>query len=174
MENIVVATDGSATAGHAVDMAARIAAALGAKLTVVHVLMHGAASAEFERMAETEHLLRVASRERQPALENVPGTMGDLFRASDDNALHARLITVMGEEVARRAADRAREFGAEVVAQKVPQGDYAEKILAASRETGADMIVMGRRGLGVFARLLQGSVSQKVSTHADCAVLTVP
>ena len=39
---------------------------------------------------------------------------------------------------------------------------------------GADMIVLGRRGMGGFARLLMGSVTNQVAQHAQCPVLIVP
>ena len=38
----------------------------------------------------------------------------------------------------------------------------------------ADMIVLGRRGMGGFTRLLMGSVSSQVAQHAQCPVLIVP
>jgi nucleotide-binding universal stress UspA family protein len=38
----------------------------------------------------------------------------------------------------------------------------------------ADLLVVGRRGLGGFKGLLVGSVSQQLTTHATCPVLTVP
>jgi nucleotide-binding universal stress UspA family protein len=39
---------------------------------------------------------------------------------------------------------------------------------------GADMIVLGRRGMGGFVRMLMGSVSSQVAQHAQCPVLIVP
>ena len=48
----------------------------------------------------------------------------------------------------------------------------ADELIKASQ--GADMIVLGRRGMGGFVRLLMGSVSSQVAQHALCPVLIVP
>jgi len=48
----------------------------------------------------------------------------------------------------------------------------ADELVKASQ--GADMLVLGRRGMGGFSRLLMGSVSSQVAAHAQCAVLIVP
>ena len=48
----------------------------------------------------------------------------------------------------------------------------AEEIVKAAQ--GADMVVMGSRGAGGFARLLMGSTATQVAHHAQCAVLIVP
>lgn len=172
-KQILVATDGSDTAQRAVDMAAELAAKFGAKLTIAHVLMHGEPAAQLERMAEVEHMVAAAARGTMPAMDDVPGSMTALFRGSDTADHTARLVTVVGEEIARRAAERARSSGAPDVQTKVVQGDYAEQLIGLASETGADLIVLGRRGLGAFQRILQGSVSQKVISHAECPVLTV-
>jgi nucleotide-binding universal stress UspA family protein len=39
---------------------------------------------------------------------------------------------------------------------------------------GAEVLVVGSRGLGAFSRLVLGSVSQHVSHHATCPVVIVP
>jgi nucleotide-binding universal stress UspA family protein len=38
---------------------------------------------------------------------------------------------------------------------------------------GADLVVLGSRGLGGVRRLVLGSVSESVLTHAACSVLIV-
>jgi nucleotide-binding universal stress UspA family protein len=48
----------------------------------------------------------------------------------------------------------------------------AEEIVKAAQ--GADMVVMGSRGAGGFARLLMGSTATQVAHHAHCPVLIVP
>jgi nucleotide-binding universal stress UspA family protein len=52
-------------------------------------------------------------------------------------------------------------------------GDYADSILDAIDETGADLVVLGRRGLGKVRQFLIGSVSNKVAQHAGSAVLLI-
>ena len=47
-----------------------------------------------------------------------------------------------------------------------------DELIKASQ--GADMLVLGRRGQGGFARLVMGSVTNQVVQHAQCAVLIVP
>jgi nucleotide-binding universal stress UspA family protein len=48
----------------------------------------------------------------------------------------------------------------------------AEVLIKASQD--ADLLVLGRRGMGGFARLRMGSVSSQVTHHAHCPVLVVP
>jgi nucleotide-binding universal stress UspA family protein len=52
-------------------------------------------------------------------------------------------------------------------------GDPATEILAAARETTADLIVMGSHGRTGLTRLVLGSVARNVLQHATCSVLVV-
>ena len=52
-----------------------------------------------------------------------------------------------------------------------PIGDPAHAIESVAREGGYDMIVLGSRRQGVLGRMLQGSVSEHVATHADATVV---
>lgn len=56
---------------------------------------------------------------------------------------------------------------------EVVVGHPAEQIVFRAEREGVDLIVTGHRGKGFFQRLLVGSVSKQVMTHAPCAVLVV-
>ena len=52
-------------------------------------------------------------------------------------------------------------------------GRADREIVNLSEEVGADLIVMGSRGLGGVRRALMGSVSDSVVRHAHCPVFVV-
>jgi nucleotide-binding universal stress UspA family protein len=52
-------------------------------------------------------------------------------------------------------------------------GDPASEIIKLAVESSYDLIVMGRRGRGRAAKLLLGSVSEKVTKEAHCPVTVV-
>lgn len=173
ISNILVATDGSDTAGRAVDLAADLASRLGVPLTVGHVLQHGARSEELNRMVEVEHLVRHAATQTRPEAANIPSNLDAFLTGTLTGAEKARAITVIGEEIANRAARRAKDAGAKDVSTRVVNGDYDDGILEMARGVGADTIVIGQRGLGRLQRIFQGSVSQKVNQQAETTVITV-
>lgn len=65
----------------------------------------------------------------------------------------------------------AHGVGVEV---KVEMGAAAEEILRQAHATGADLVVMGKRGLGEIRGLLLGSVSDRVTHGLSVPVLLVP
>jgi nucleotide-binding universal stress UspA family protein len=73
------------------------------------------------------------------------------------------------EAVLQRAQDTARTVDVEVHA---PKGDAADSLIEAAKDHGADLIVLGSRGMRGARRVL-GSVPNKVSHHAPCDVLIV-
>ncbi|MFJ8576416.1 universal stress protein [[Kitasatospora] papulosa] len=58
-----------------------------------------------------------------------------------------------------------------VVHEILVRGDPSEVLVKASE--GADLLVVGNRGRGAFARAVLGSVSQRCAQHAVCPVVVV-
>ncbi|MCM3903907.1 MAG: universal stress protein [Pyrinomonadaceae bacterium] len=56
------------------------------------------------------------------------------------------------------------------ISSETIQGSPREAIVEEAEHWGADLIVMGSRGLGAWNRLLLGSVSSAVVHHAKCSV----
>lgn len=57
------------------------------------------------------------------------------------------------------------------VRESLVRGNPAEALVEAAR--GAEVLVVGSRGHGTFARALLGSVSQRCALHASCPVVIV-
>jgi nucleotide-binding universal stress UspA family protein len=53
------------------------------------------------------------------------------------------------------------------------RGDAADGIIEVAEQEGADLIVVGNKGMTGTRRFLLGSVPNKVSHHAPCSVLIV-
>lgn len=80
----------------------------------------------------------------------------------DDPAVHADQL--------RQAQRILTEAGIEAQLHQ-PSGDPARVIEQKAEEGGYDTIVLGSRGLGGLERVLQGSVSEHVATHAKTTVI---
>lgn len=80
----------------------------------------------------------------------------------DDRTVHAQELLE-----ARRLL---REAGIEAEMLE-PGGDVPRMIERIADERGYDTIVVGTRGLGNLSKVLQGSVSEHVATHAHATVV---
>jgi nucleotide-binding universal stress UspA family protein len=141
--NVVVGTDGSETAERAVQHAADLAGAFGARLTVVTAYTPGGG---------------VSAQELEAAPEDVRWRLIDASGA---------------EDLAVRAKEQARRAGVKDVRTRVAAGDAASALIDAAEDTSADVIVVGSRGMTGASRFVLGSVPNKVSHHAPCDVLIV-
>ena len=81
--------------------------------------------------------------------------------------------SAMAEERAREAKRVAVEAGAHEVAMLVQEGDPAEVLLDAAELRGADVIVVGSKGMTSPKRFLVGNVPNRISHHAPCDVIIV-
>jgi len=141
--SIVVGTDGSSTAGEAVREAIELAKELGATIELVSA---------YEPISNQR--LREEAR-------HVPADMQWMVNPRED--VDATL---------REAADQAENVGVKVNTY-AREGDPADAILDVAEERGADLIVVGNKGMTGAKRVLLGSVPNKVSHHAPCSVLII-
>jgi nucleotide-binding universal stress UspA family protein len=140
---IVVGTDGSDTAGEAVRQAIDLAKLAGAKLDIISAFAPIPAS-----KVEGQQL-------------DAPADVQHEIGPREDVNL-----------VLDTAASLARKEGLEVQTHPV-QDDPADAILDVAEKTGADLIVVGNRGMTGARRFLLGSVPNNVSHHAPCSVIIV-
>jgi nucleotide-binding universal stress UspA family protein len=85
----------------------------------------------------------------------------------------------IGEDTARlkrlMARSVAKEAGSDIdVEFDFQEGDIVKEILSAVNRLGIDLIVIGTHGVGGFAHLMLGSITEKVLRRAACPVMTVP
>ena len=59
------------------------------------------------------------------------------------------------------------------ISRQIKKGNPSEIILDVGARSGADLIVLGARGLSQLSELAFGSVSHRVVTHASCSTLVV-
>lgn len=71
-------------------------------------------------------------------------------------------------------AQDARDAGAGDVAISTAIGNATPEILRTCDDLPADLVVMGAHGRTGLARMLLGSVAEKVVRHAQVPVMTVP
>jgi nucleotide-binding universal stress UspA family protein len=175
IKRVLVALDGSEHANKATDLACAMASRFGADLIAVHVVADKPLSEAERQMAEVEFQGEVA---RDFDLTRFADARGDIRlmsqRLTEQAAETARRFRLaLGERLLEDARTRARGQAVPSVRSVLREGDPAAAILNVAREEKADIIVMGRRGLGDLAGLLLGSVSHKVTHLAECACLTV-
>ena len=140
---IVVGTDGSETAAEAVRQARDLAKLAGATLSIV-----SAYSPVSERKVKDQQ------RDAPPDVQYEIGPREDVNLILDT------------------AAAEARKEGIEAQTHPV-EGDPGEAILKVAEETGADLIVVGNKGMTGPRRFLLGSVPNNISHHAPCSVMIV-
>lgn len=89
----------------------------------------------------------------------------------DTDSRAEELYRRAAEESVAKAAEELGEQPAPLIVRAVT-GFAASELIDASQSS--DLLVVGSRGGGGFARLLLGSVSSQVVHHAACPVVVVP
>ena len=166
---ILTAVDGSEHAERALHLAADMADKHGARLVILHVLMEQADSEDLVRFAEIEHLADHARN----SLATMASDAGGRTLTYAERRVPRAVIDAVGRMVVDQAETAARQHGAATVSTRLEEGDAAAAILDVAEQEGADLVVMGSRGLGHLRGMLLGSVSHKVAQLAPCPVLLV-
>jgi nucleotide-binding universal stress UspA family protein len=103
--------------------------------------------------------------------ELVKGYYGGMVEYPSDRDLAEKTRQMVQAEVDQALAGIAGSRP-ESVTVRVASGSIVEELVSASKD--ADMLVVGSRGAGGFARLVMGSVSSLVTQHAACPVVIIP
>ncbi len=88
-----------------------------------------------------------------------------------DNAA-AEAVRQGAEQAVQKAMSQVGEPGPASVTVRAVSGLVAQELIDASKDS--DLVVVGSRGGGGFAKLLMGSVSSQVVSHATSPVVVVP
>jgi len=140
---VVVGTDGSATAELAVKHAGKLAADHEARLVIVTA---------YEAQGD-----EVPAKSRTVP-SDVKWALIDRHQA-EEKATYGRAL--------------ASELGATRIVAHAVSGSPPDVLLETAIDVGADVIVVGSKGLTGAARFVLGSVASAVSHHAPCDVLIV-
>ncbi len=145
-KNIVVGIDGSATAGTALRRAADAARLSGARLHVVSAFDAASPLAGLGADPLAAGVAADATRHLETALRDHTAKLLDAARAN-----------LEGIDVETYATS----------------GEASDVLIQIATEAGADVIVVGNRGMRGAKRLLLGSVPNRIAHHAPCDVWIV-
>lgn len=141
---LIVGTDGSKGAFAALRRCGELARALDVPSVHVVTACHPLSSAEVRRIEES-----------------LPAEFHDLVSPH-----------MQANDRFNEAVEILQQFGVDAINHE-QSGDAAEAIIDVAQAVGADLIVVGARGLGAVTRFFRGSVSTKVAHHSPCDVLIV-
>lgn len=147
VKDILLATDGSANALKAAQLAGELAACTDATL----------------------HVLAVAYRD--PSEEQA---LREFARIEDLEGGVPSVLAEFAKRRAEQAREQAEVKGAKAIETTVAVGDPTEEILNYVKKNHIDAVVVGRRGSGRLAGLLLGDVAQNLASLAPCVVIICP
>ena len=143
IRTILLPTDFSDCARHAVPYAARLARLVGARVLCLHVVEPVVPAVGWTPIAE-------------------PLPVADVGEQLEDSA---------ARELPRFAG--CEEFEGLVVEDLIARGEAASEIVRVAGERGADLIVISSHGRTGLGRIIFGSTAESVVRHAPCPVLVV-
>ena len=144
--HILIPTDGSELAEHAVTNGLSLAKSVGAKVTVI--IVH-----------EPFNWL------------SVPETRASQRQALENLAKHKEQVEIHAVNVLNRAADAAKQAGVPCDTMQVENAQPYQAIIGAASDRGCDLIAMSSHGRGGLSAIVLGSVTNKVLTHSKIPIL---
>jgi nucleotide-binding universal stress UspA family protein len=142
--NILIATDGSALAEHAVSHGLSLAKSLDAKVTVLII------EAPFNVFDVPESRIR---------------------QMSEAYAQHAEETKKHATRILERVADAAKAAGVSCETVQLEHDQPYKGIIMTAKQKDCDVIVMASHGRSGISAILLGSVTNKVLTHTNIPVL---
>lgn len=153
--SILVGTDGSATAMRAVEMAARLAKALGVTPVVVTA---------YQPPTEQE-LKRLKADPQDPVAQ-----WGSRTKDVPDEFKWRIADAAQAKDVLERASEHASREGVDANVRAI-EGPAAETLISLAEDEGFDLIVVGSVGMAGAKRFMLGNVPHRISHHAPTDVL---
>jgi nucleotide-binding universal stress UspA family protein len=144
-KHILLPTDGSALSERTAQQAIKVAKALGAKITVVHVI------GGYDITLASDYL-------------GTPDIPDVRQRFAQEMAVHAK-------EILSPIKGAARKAGVECDSVVATGDSPYETILKQAAQSGCDLIMMASHGKKGYDGVLLGSETQKVLTHGKIPVL---
>ncbi len=145
INKILIAVDGSNHSVKSVEFGAEVAKGLGAEVLLYHVVKPYQLPDSLKEFAKAEHMA----------------------------AIDADLLMRGAKHLLARSLDAARKIGLKDVSIETDEGPIARSIVSKAESFGADLIVIGSRGMGDLEGMLRGGVSHRVETLAKCPVTVV-
>ncbi len=143
VRSILVPTDFSECARHAVPVAAELARLLGARVMCLHVVEPVVRPVGWTPVAEPMPATELSERLEETAARDLP------------------------------AFSKSEEFAGLEVEDLLAHGEPAAEIVRVAEERGAGLIVVSSHGRTGLGRILFGSTAESVVRHARCPVLVV-
>ena len=143
LKKIVVAFDGSPDSAKAAEVGSELTTKFGAELVVVHVYSSPL------------------------VIYTGAGGIAPDFAGLEEAAKDG------GKKVLDNGVRMAREHGVRARGELLESGSIVQALVEYSANEKADLIVVGTRGMTGFKKLLLGSVSSGLVSHAHCPVLVV-
>jgi nucleotide-binding universal stress UspA family protein len=150
MKKVLIALDYDPTAQKIAEKGFSIAKSMGAEVTLLHVIT------DMTYYSTLDYA-------------QIDGFMGfNNFEVSHlfDNGLKRAM---------KHFLDKSKQhLGDNTIQTRIVEGDFAESILEAAKETHADIIVMGSHSRNWLENMVMGSVTEKVLHHTSIPLLIIP